>query len=65
MIYSKRFKTKTANEKSEVLDVVKEWIEAGKMKPIVGKEFTFEETSEAHRLYETGHARGRIVVTIP
>jgi NADPH:quinone reductase-like Zn-dependent oxidoreductase len=65
LIFSRRFKTKTANEKSEVLDKVRDWIEAGKMKPVVGAEFSIEETAKAHRLYETGHAKGRIVITIP
>lgn len=62
---SSRFKTKTANEGSENLAKVREWVEAGKLKPAIGKVFSFDKTSEAHRLYETGHAKGRIVVEIP
>ena len=62
---SSRFKTKTANEGSENLAIIRDWIEAGKMKPVVGRVFSFDKTGEAHRLYETGHAKGRIVVKIP
>lgn len=64
MALSKRFKTKSANEGSEVLNKVREWIEAGKLRPVIDKVFPLEQVPEAHRLYETGHAKGRIVVSV-
>lgn len=48
------------NELEEIADLV----DAGKIKPIVGAEFPLEQAAEAHRLGETNHARGKIVLRI-
>lgn len=39
-------------------------IDAGKAKPVIQKVFLLEEAREAHRLCETGHGRGRIVIVL-
>jgi len=39
-------------------------IEAGKVRPVIGKVFPLEEIAEAHRLSEAGHVRGKLVVKI-
>jgi NADPH:quinone reductase-like Zn-dependent oxidoreductase len=39
-------------------------IEAGKIKPVTEKIFPLEEIAEAHRLSESGHVRGKLVVKI-
>jgi len=48
----------------EDLAVLKELIEAGKVKPVIDRTFTLSETPEAMRYLETGRARGKVVVTV-
>ncbi|MCB1137460.1 MAG: NADP-dependent oxidoreductase [Leptospiraceae bacterium] len=40
------------------------WLEKGEVRPVVEKTFPLEQTAEAHRLSETGHARGKIVLVV-
>ncbi len=46
------------------LELLKLYYEANKMRPIIDKRFTLEETSEAMRYYGNGLTRGKVVVTI-
>jgi NADPH:quinone reductase-like Zn-dependent oxidoreductase len=39
-------------------------IEAGIIKPVVDRSFTFESTAEALKYVEQGRAKGKVVVTI-
>jgi len=61
---NKRFKQGSTNESAENLSLLRNWIENGKVKPVIDTTFTLDQVSEAHRLYETGHAKGRVVITI-
>jgi len=46
------------------LNTVKGWIESGKVKPAVDKQYPLSKTPEAMRYLEAGHARGKVVITI-
>lgn len=46
------------------LEKITAQIEAGKVRPVVERVFPLEQIAEAHRLSETGHVRGKIVVKI-
>jgi NADPH:quinone reductase-like Zn-dependent oxidoreductase len=46
------------------LEKITALIEAGKIRPVVEKIFPLEQIAEAHRLSETGHVRGKLVVKI-
>jgi NADPH:quinone reductase-like Zn-dependent oxidoreductase len=39
-------------------------IEAGKIRPVIENAFPLEQIAEAHRLSETGHVRGKVVIKI-
>jgi NADPH:quinone reductase-like Zn-dependent oxidoreductase len=43
---------------------LKELLEAGKVTPVVDRSYTLSELPEALRHYGTGHARGKIVITM-
>jgi NADPH:quinone reductase-like Zn-dependent oxidoreductase len=43
------------------LQIIKELIEAGKVRPVVEKVYPLEEVAEAIRYLETGHARAKVV----
>lgn len=51
-------------EKSEVMAILKEFLEARKITPIIDRTFPLERVPEAFRYMESGEACGRIVITI-
>jgi NADPH:quinone reductase-like Zn-dependent oxidoreductase len=46
------------------LAVLAELVESGKLRPIVGRTYPLHETAAALRHIETGHAHGKIVITL-
>jgi NADPH:quinone reductase-like Zn-dependent oxidoreductase len=46
------------------LGFIKGLIEAGKVRPIIDKHYTFGEVAKAFRYYAEGHSRGKVVVTM-
>ncbi len=50
------------NQKDLVL--VKELLEAGKVKPVIDRRYPLAKTAEAIRYLEEGHARGKVVITL-
>ena len=47
------------------LVTVKELIEAGKVTPVIDRQYPLSELAEALRYYGKGHARGKVVITHP
>lgn len=64
MTNDKRFKTGTADESAAAMDLIREWIEDGKIKPVIDTVYPLSQTAEAHRHYETGRAKIRVVINI-
>ena len=53
-----------ADESADALNQLREWIESIKIKPIIDRLYPLDQAAEAHLHYETGHAKGRIVISI-
>ena len=46
------------------LDKIKEYVEAGYIKPVLDKCYSFDEIVEAHKYVETGHKKGGVAIMI-
>lgn len=60
----KKLKFGVADEGAENLSLLREWIEDGKVKPVIDTVYPLSQTADAHRHYETGHSKGRVVISI-
>ncbi|MHB8470307.1 MAG: NAD(P)-dependent alcohol dehydrogenase [Gaiellaceae bacterium] len=61
---SQRLVTFTAKINAEDLAALGELAEAGKLTPVIDRTYPLEEAAEAIRYLETGHVRGKVVVTM-
>jgi NADPH:quinone reductase-like Zn-dependent oxidoreductase len=63
MLGSKKLSSMTVKVNKD-LDFMRELIETGKVKPVIDRHYSLNETAEALRYYGKGHARGKVVITL-
>lgn len=61
---SKKMGTFLQRPNQNDLVFMKELLEAGKVKPIIDRQYTLSEVPEAFRYFEQGHAQGKVVIKI-
>jgi NADPH:quinone reductase-like Zn-dependent oxidoreductase len=53
-----------AKSSSDDLQFLRELIEAGRVTPVIDRTYPLDESADAIRYLETGHARGKVVISV-
>jgi NADPH:quinone reductase-like Zn-dependent oxidoreductase len=62
---SQRLRPVLSAANTQDLEFLKQLIETGKVRPVVDRTFSLSEVPDAIRYLNTGHARGKIVISVP
>jgi len=61
---SQKFIAYIAQFKKADMTILADLMQSGKMTPVIDRTFRFNETADALRYLETGHARGKVVINL-
>jgi NADPH:quinone reductase-like Zn-dependent oxidoreductase len=61
---SQKFVTYIAKLTKDDLNVLRDLMQAGKVSPVVDRTYKLEQTQDAVRYMEEGHARGKVVIVV-
>jgi NADPH:quinone reductase-like Zn-dependent oxidoreductase len=61
---SQKFIPFIAKINQEDLTVIHDLIKTGKLTPVIDRCYSLSEVAEAIRYLETGHARGKVIITL-
>src|SRR5438132_9530251 len=61
---SQKFATYIAKLTKDDLNVLRDFMQAGKLSPVIDRTYKISETQAAVRYLEEGHARGKVVITL-
>jgi NADPH:quinone reductase-like Zn-dependent oxidoreductase len=53
-----------SSERPQDLVFIRELVEAGKIKSIVDRRYPLEQAAEAHRYFESGDKKGKVILTV-
>jgi NADPH:quinone reductase-like Zn-dependent oxidoreductase len=60
---SQKLETFRADLTQRDLNVLRDLVQAGKVRPVIDRRYKLSESAEAIRYLEEGHARGKVVIT--
>jgi NADPH:quinone reductase-like Zn-dependent oxidoreductase len=60
----KKLRTFVSTQNHEDMIVLKEFLESGKLTPVIDRTYPLSEVPEAIRYLEEGHAQGKVVITV-
>ena len=64
LVQGKRFTLLRVQPRGGDLEKINSLVEAGKVRPVIGKVYPLEQIADAHRESEKGHVRGKLVIKI-